>query len=159
MKKILFLFACCFFYSCNFTKAGQEDCTVEASKTVNEIEKDTTIHLQLLLKDKVVCPKDSIVYYSVINNTKDNYATGTDFHIERLENGKWIPLKYKANTWEAISYGIKAKDTLVFHFRLKAFWHKFHTGTYKIIKSINKGRTEKMLELKFKFESKDIQNP
>lgn len=144
MKNLIlfFIFSC--FCACVCTKA-EKDYKMQKVNTTNEIKKDTTIHLQLLLENNIVQSQDSTIYYSVVNNTPNLYATGTDFCIERQENGKWIPLKYKANSWEAISYGIKAQDSLIFHFHLKSFWHKFHTGTYRIIKPIELERKKKKL--------------
>ncbi len=155
MKNLLFFFVLFCFCACISTKAEKGNEIRNAPQTINETKKDTTIHLQLLSKDNIVRSQDSIVYYCVVNNTHNLYATGTDFHIERLENGKWRPLKYKANSWEAISYGIKAQDTLIFHFRLKSFWHKFHTGSYRIIKPIALESKKRNLTLEFKFVSQE----
>ncbi len=155
MKNLILFFVFFCFCACICTKA-EKDCEIQkVTKTTNEAQKDSTIHLQLLLKNNIVLSQDSTIYYCVVNNTHNLYATGTDFYIERQENGKWIPLKYKANSWEAISYGIKAQDSLIFHFHLKSFWHKFHTGTYRIIKPIELERKKRNLTLEFKFLSQE----
>ena len=155
MKNLVIVVVLFCFCACVCTKAEKDNKMQKVTKATNEAQKDTTIHLQLLLENNIVQSQDSTIYNSVVNKTPNLYATGTDFCIERQENGKWIPLKYKANSWEAISYGIKAQDSLIFHFHLKSFWHKFHTGTYRIIKPIELERKKRNLTIEFKFLSQE----
>lgn len=141
----LFFFCCCFSVAeKNKVMLGEENPTADAKR-------DTTIHLKLAMGKNYITSKDSVVYYYIVNNTTKNYATGTEYHIERKEGELWVPIKRKGNVWEAISYGINANDSLEFSFRLKSFKHVFHTGTYRLIKSVEENRKEKNLVLKFEF--------
>lgn len=123
---------------------GNENLTTDAKR-------DTTIHLKLAMGKKYITSKDSVVYYYIVNNTNKGHATGAEYHIERKEGELWVPIKRKGNVWEAISYGVNANDSLEFSFSLKSFKHVFHTGTYRLIKSVEENRKEKNLVLKFEF--------
>lgn len=150
MRKYL-MFIPLFFFCCCFSVAEKNKVMLGEENPTADAKRDTTIHLKLAMGKNYITSKDSVVYYYIVNNTTKNYETGTDYHIERKEGNAWIPIKWKGNVWEAISYGINANDSLEFSFRLKSFKHVFHTGTYRLIKSVEENRKEKNLVLKFEF--------
>lgn len=141
----LFIFCCC------FSGAKKNKNIAENGNLTADAKRDTSIHLKLAMGKNYITSKDSVVYYYIVNNTTRNYATGTEYHIERKEGDVWVPIKWKGNVWEAMSYGVKANDSLEFSFRLKSFKHVFHTGTYRLIKSVEENRKEKNLVLEFEF--------
>ena len=150
MRKYL-MFIPLFFFCCCFSVAEKNKDMRGNENLTTDVKRDTTIHLKLAMGKNYITSKDSVVYYYIVNNTTKNYETGTDYHIERKEGELWVPIKRKGNVWEAISYGINANDSLEFSFRLKSFKHVFHTGTYRLIKSVEENRKEKNLVLKFEF--------
>ena len=107
---------------------------------------DTTGDVVLSVEYPVYDKSVTAFNYSITNNTEETVTFGQAFAVEALLDGVWKSLPVLDGVgWESIGYLVEPGDTWSNSFSFWLYDYEVADGTYRLIKSVTVGETERLL--------------
>ena len=107
---------------------------------------DTTGDVVLSVEYPVYDKSVTAFNYSITNNTEETVTFGQAFAVEALLDGVWKSLPVLDGVgWESIGYLVEPGDTWSNSFSFWLYDYEVADGTYRLIKSVTVGETERFL--------------
>ena len=129
----------------------------------NNIESEENSNVTLSIKDGTLTAKGATIILK--NNTKDTYAYGPEYFIEKLKDGKWgevSTITGEPLSWNAITFNLYANEEREQVLDFEIAYGELSAGKYRIIKRVFKDEDrpiteEKIEKIIVEFEIKEVE--
>lgn len=138
MKRILiFLQIAVFICSCHKAKLEDNTNVQDSDKTVTAVRDSAADGVALRLQPRhfTVAQLKDKGSLTMENNSQEAIMTGDNYHIERLNEGKWEMVKvFRELAFNSIGYMIPAGESKEFEISFLADKERYTTGKYRVVK-------------------------
>ena len=91
--------------------------------------------------DNTITEKSVVIL--ITDNNENSYSWNVEFGIQKKINNKWVDLKYVSDdlSWIDIAYILNENNQLTQRLNIEQYYGKLSTGTYRIVKFIDDGKS------------------